>query len=233
MREPTKDINISSTQLLSSIFSRLNEGLAGLLLLEDSDNLWKNVYNSFMELIDDIEVNIINTNLYETLHSDESNWDSKSHAYELIIKKTVEIIINSPFVKTIPAFNKKQDLQKLKGTIIDDLASSIIDLIISIEAINNGSSFDEIVEKLLTANSKASKFSENSVDIIINVNPLTEFAAKAQAVRHKENRQIKNEAISWYLKEGHKLGSKDEAAFIATKLFVMKFSTIRKYFKNL
>jgi len=58
-------------------------------------------------------------------------------------------------------------------------------------------------------------------------------AKKANDASHKEDRQIKKEVIEWYKNEGYKLGVKDDVAIMATKLFPMKASTLRKYITNL
>lgn len=58
-------------------------------------------------------------------------------------------------------------------------------------------------------------------------------AKKANDASHMENRQIKKEFVEWYKDEGYKLGTKDDVAILATKLFPMKAGTLRKHLRNL
>ena len=59
-------------------------------------------------------------------------------------------------------------------------------------------------------------------------------AAEARATpRHKENRQVRGEAVAWYEAHRDQFSSKDAAAQAMTKVFPMKFTTLRKWIKGI
>ena len=62
---------------------------------------------------------------------------------------------------------------------------------------------------------------------------LSKSNTKAANASHVEDRQMKEQVIEWYYKEGVKLPTKDKAAAEAQKIVAMKFSTIRNWLKRL
>lgn len=149
--------------------------------------------------------------------------------------------ISIDVVKSVPAIAEKSfktnniNTAMLERTIGNFYCVVLAELYLLSAAVSHcEGDYAKTLARLFDAQDGAIMFRVNMLGLKTGDNPLKEFAKKAADVRHKEDRELKQESINYYLENKNDFPNKEDAAFYISKnITPLKQSTIRKHLRNI